>query len=240
MNDKGKITTKFIIFVVCILIGLLFNIQYNSIKNQMAIGIYPQNIDELRQRLAEVEIQKSELNDQLNKSKNNLNVSQMELENFEDKIANLESKVDDYKIMSATTPVKGAGIRVRIENPGAEFSDLNIYTNYVYLLSIISNLNSAGAEAIAINDIRYNSYTEIIPVGDTLNIGGKKIVAPIKIEAIGNSRTLDASINFMGGIVEQMKAAGFQVEIEEVNEISMQPSLKRIEFEYAQPYDLQN
>lgn len=240
MNDKGKITTKFIMLIICIIIGFLFNMQYNSIKNQKAEGVYPQNIDEMRQRIAEIEIQRSELNDQLIKAKNNLNVSQNELQNFEDKIAELEELVDNYKIMSATTSVRGSGIRVNVENPDTEFAGANIYNNYIYLLSIVSNLNSAGAEAISINDIRYNSYTEIIPVGDTLNIGGKKIVAPIKIEAIGNSRTLNASINFMGGIVEQMKTAGFNVEIEEVNEINMQPSMKKIEFEYAQPYDLQN
>lgn len=240
MNEKGKITTKFVLFIVCVIIGLLFKLEYNSMNEAKANGIYQNSVDDLKKRIAEIEIQKSELNDQLIKSKNNLNVSQNELQNFEEKLAEMQKEIDNFKVMAATTTVKGDGIRVSIENPDDNYAGINIYTNYLYLLSIVSNLNSAGAEAISINDIRYNAYTEIIPVGDTLNVGGKKIVAPIKIEAIGNSRTLNASINFMGGIIEQMKGAGFSVDVEQIKDIVMQPSLKKIDFEYAQPYDLEN
>lgn len=240
MKKSRKISTKIVLVIVCVLIGVLFRTEYNV--NIIGDGdtSYEESLDDLQERIAKIEIQKSELNDSLIKSENDLNTSQVELNELISKQDKINEELNNYKIMSATTAVKGDGLVITITADDNGYGKASIYSNYTYILSLVSNLNSAGAEAISINDIRYNSYTEVIPVGDTLNVGGKKIVEPIKIEAIGNSRTLNASINFMGGILEQLKSAGFSTEITEKVDIIMDPSVKKIDFEYAEPYELQD
>ena len=117
------------------------------------------------------------------------------------------------------------------------YGGLNIAEYYGSILSIVSYLNSAGAEAIAINDQRYTSNTEIVPVTDYLNINGKRVTAPIEIKAIGDKRTLDSAINFPSGVLEQLKNTGFDIEITESDDIEINALSSLKEFKFAVPYD---
>ncbi len=90
-------------------------------------------------------------------------------------------------------------------------------------------------EAISINGQRYTNYTEIVPVLEHINVNGVAMVLPLEIKAIGNSRTIDASLNFVGGIVMQLNNIGYTIETEESQEVFIHRYDGEKQFRYAVP-----
>ncbi len=112
---------------------------------------------------------------------------------------------------------------------------MSLASSHQYILALISYLNNAGVEAISINGQRYTNYTEIVPVLDHINVNGVALVLPLEIKAIGNSRTIDASLNFVGGIVSQLSQIGYTIETENSSEIIINKYDGEKEFKYAVP-----
>jgi len=114
-------------------------------------------------------------------------------------------------------------------------SYVSLASSHQFILALISYLNNAGVEAISINGQRYTNYTEIVPVLDHINVNGVAMVLPLEIKAIGNSRTIDASLNFVGGIVSQLGQIGYTIETANSTEVFINRYDGEKEFKYAVP-----
>lgn len=63
------------------------------------------------------------------------------------------------------------------------------------ILTLVNQLIISGAEAISINNNRYNNNTDIVSVnGKEILVSSKRIVSPYVIRAIGNKKNLESSI----------------------------------------------
>ena len=142
--------------------------------------------------------------------------------------------------MAGYSDVSGPGVVITLDNPPEDiaFSEFNsnLIYNYEYILLVISNLNSAGAEAISVNGQRYTNYTELVPVGNSLNINGISVLPPIEIKAIGNKQTLESVLNFKGGVIWELRNLNFKVLIEVKDDIDIERQIKKFEFKYARPF----
>lgn len=235
-----------IIFILSFALGLVIIIQYNSSSKILNDGVTSeQKISKLRD---ELQIVKNE-RDELYSKAFELNHKVREFEDInsenEEKYNELIEELDNYKIVSGVYDVKGPGIVITINDPEQSsmmgFENSNIVSNYTYILAIISNLNSAGAEAISVNEQRYTSYTEIVPVGSNfLNINGKHVVSPIQIKAIGDKRSLDSTVNFVGGVIDQMKMYGYEIDVVQSDDINITGLTNNKVFKYAEPYETEN
>ncbi|QSX06154.1 DUF881 domain-containing protein [Sedimentibacter sp. zth1] len=238
---KNKKINIFIFFLSLIL-AFLGIIQFTSASVILENNNYSdKNIATLKMQLDKLENDRKELIatvSSLNQQVDSFNETNEKIKENNDK---LQEELNKYKIMSGGFDVKGEGIVITIQDPSEEntelFQNYTIANHYYLILSLISNLNSAGAEAISINDQRYTSYTEIVPVSNFLNINGKHIVAPIEVKVIGDKRTLESAINFIGGVVDQMKSLGFQIDIEHNNEIIIHGLTKLKTFKYLEPFE---
>ncbi len=90
----------------------------------------------------------------------------------------------------------GAGIRVSVA--GAITGDA--------LEQLLNELRNAGAEAIAIGDVRI--VAGIVPNGpsDNVMVGGKPLAAPVELLAIGQPQSLAGSLTRAGGPIAQLGA----------------------------------
>jgi len=61
------------------------------------------------------------------------------------------------------------------------------------------------------------------------------MVLPLEIKAIGNSATINSSLNFVGGIVTQFNGIGYIIETEDSDEIFIQRYEGEKQFKYAVP-----
>jgi uncharacterized protein YlxW (UPF0749 family) len=116
--------------------------------------------------------------------------------------------------------------------PGVEITILedNLYPNMSILAEnteilhdVISYLNVADAEAIEINGERYTSRSEILKVGEHINVNGFSIGSPIVIRAIGDPDKLAAALELKGGIIFAIENyLGLEVSVEKKDELKLE------------------
>jgi len=100
------------------------------------------------------------------------------------------------QLRAGLTPVTGPGVEIILddnyngmrENPGGDPNSFIIH--YDDILSIVSDLRAAGAEAIAINDQRLIGISELRCVGNVILVNTTRLAPPFVIAAIGNPSIL--------------------------------------------------
>lgn len=232
-----KTGAKLVLFFISIVLGVFIIMQFNTSEKVLGENkTLNQKSTDLNKELAELSIEKNSLREEIDQLREQARVNLEKSLEKEVELKRIEEELKKQKILSGYYDVKGKGAVITIG------SDPNIYVNLAYsnqyILALISYLNNAGVEAISINGQRYTNYTEIVPVLDHINVNGVALVLPIEIKAIGNSRTIEASLNFVGGIVSQMKEIGFTIETEYVDEVQINRYDGEKEFKYALPVEI--
>lgn len=231
---KGQIEIAFI----CVIIGLMLVMQFKSVTQ---LGGYVSNTraQELAGQLNELKKQKENLTIKVNKL-------ETEIRQFEDQVAqdnkvveNLRENTREAKMISGLTEVKGPGITINLDYTPLEgeegFDPFLVYPEYLLLL--LNELNSSGAEAIAINDQRIITTSEIRLAGNHIVINGEKFSRPFNFKVIGDSQTLQSAIQLRGGIVELLNSNYIQVIVKKENEIVIPKYNGMIDFDYASPVE---
>jgi len=93
-------------------------------------------------------------------------------------------------------PVSGHGVEITISGAiaGTALEDL------------INELRNAGAEAIAIEDVRVVAATVVGGTAGSLSVDDTELKDPFVVRAIGNPESLVGSLTRMGGLVAQLAA----------------------------------
>jgi len=229
-----KLGEKAILFIISVALGIFLMMQYHTTSNVLGDSNTPdEKTTDLNKELAELSVEKNNLRDEINQLHVQAKINEEKSLEMENQIKEIGEELSKQKILSGYYDVKGPGAIITI--------DANTYVNLAYshqfILALISYLNNAGVEAISINGQRYTNYTEVVPVLDHINVNGVALVLPLEIKAIGNSRTIEASLNFVGGIVSQMTEIGFTIESEYVDEIEINKYVGEKVFKYAVPIE---
>lgn len=223
---------KIILFIISMCLGIFLIIQYQTTHNVLGSNILPnEKAMILNTEMLELSKEKNKLRDELELLKQDIRESQEVSLKKEIEFNELKEELERQKILSGYYDVMGTGAIITID--AEENSYVNLAYSHQYILALISYLNNAGAEAISINGQRYTNYTEVVPVLDHINVNGVAFVLPIEIKAIGNNRTIEASLNFVGGIVSQMQEIGFTIKTNYVDEVQINRYDKEIIFKHA-------
>lgn len=228
----NKLLQKVLLFGISVVLGIVLMTQIQTTDSVLGNDTPQNKSSELNNELAELTLEKNKLREELEELKRTSEENEKEFEARESQIQNLMAELEKQKILSGYYDVKGPGTIITINSESNFYS---LATSHQYILALISYLNNAGVEAISINGQRYTNYTEIVPVLDHINVNGVAMVLPLEIKAIGFSRTIEASLNFVGGIVSQLGNIGYTVEIESSPEILINGFIGEKEFRYAEP-----
>ena len=113
-----------------------------------------------------------------------------------------------------------------------------MYPLYTDVLDIVNELWAAGAEAVAINDHRLNDrsylYYDDVEKGTVITLDGEELEFPIVISAIGNSSTLESSLNMPGGIINNLNLFHMYPIITTQDSVVMSALVDPPVFKYAQ------
>ncbi|MCI0688855.1 MAG: DUF881 domain-containing protein [Sporichthyaceae bacterium] len=118
----------------------------------------------------------------------------------------LAADVDALQQATAAVPAAGDGIRVVVDDApaGDGAGGGGRVRNRIYdtdLQRLVNGLWSAGAEAVAINGQRIGPMTAIRAAGDAILVGYRPLTRPYTVEAIGDTRTLEADfVDGPGGL----------------------------------------
>lgn len=229
----NKLWQKGMLFGISVILGIILMTQIQTTNGVIGSVSPHEKASELNNELAKLNIEKNELRDELDDLRKAARENEEAFNAKEAEIQRLLNELQKQKIISGFYEVKGQGTIITIDSEPNSF--VNLASSHQWILALISYLNNAGVEAISINGQRYTNYTEIVPVLNHINVNGVAMVLPLEIKAIGNTRTIEASLNFVGGIVSQLSQIGYTVDIESSSEIVVNGFDGEREFKYAEP-----
>jgi len=228
---------QLMIGLICIVLGIFVAIQFKTVQKNVLQGLSP--IQKSTQLVTELTKLKNE-RDLLQSEVETLDARLKEIEETESKgsvlIKNLNEDLNKYKALSGLVDVAGQGIEVLIDNPQRSIDsayESNLVYDYELILSMVNELNAAGAEAISINDQRVLSTTEIRAAGENINVNKIPQNLPLVIRAIGNSVTLENAITNRMGIVSELRDRKYVVEVKRMEKVTILKYAGAVEFRYA-------
>lgn len=231
---------KVIIAIVCLVLGVVLSVQFRIVQGSTLTLLPNQKSTELSNELKKVQEEKENLLRELARLEQKLGDFQNSASKENVMIKNLNEELDRYRVIGGFRDVKGPGIVVTVDNPpkDANFNaDVNIVYEYELLLSLINELNAAGAEAISINDQRMISTSEIRSAGNAININAVPQQPPYIVKAIGNKDTLDGALNQVFGIVSILREHRYLVSVRKQDDISILKYKDVVKLKYAQPVE---
>lgn len=123
------------------------------------------------------------------------------------------------------TPVAGEGIIITLQNDNSADS-LNNNNGTIQsddILKILNELKSSGATAIAVNNQRIVTTSEVVTAGNNIVINQTRIFPPYVIKAVGAQNTLSSAMKMRGGIIEYLEVFGIKVGIKAKGNVSVPP-----------------
>ena len=102
-------------------------------------------------------------------------------------------------------------------------------------MTIVNELNAAGAEAISINGQRHVASTEVRCAGPTTSVNKVRVGTPFLIKAIGDPEALQNVLLLRGGALSVLKAWGIRIKLERATNQYIPPYRGSLNFTYARP-----
>lgn len=225
-----KKSVYFSIATVSLVLGLMIAFQFRT-TSSIAGGVPVDRFQELTIEKKQVEMEKAHLEEEAADLAAKIEEARQGRTQAGDVLGSELSKIRMY---AGLTPLVGPGVEVIMENPPE--SAPSFYTiRDEDILKVINDLRGAGAEAIAVNEQRILSTSEVRLAGNHINVNLVRISPPYRITAIGNPGTLKSSLEIKGGLVEYLSANGITVNVRQVDKVNVPAYTGSLRFDYAKP-----
>lgn len=192
--------------VICSLLGVMIGVQYNTVKQQ-SLSTEQQRLSEITQALQQTQTERDALqekNEMLEKT----------IQEYQDDTYG-GTDAEQLRIFAGLTAVSGAGVHVTMnDSSGNKSGDMNAYLVHAEdLLSVVNELNGAGAQAISINGQRMVADSAITCSGSIVTVNGVRVAAPFEILAVGDAEVMQSALKFPGGVVDSLAPWGIEITI---------------------------
>ena len=227
-SDRSRLISSIFIMLMCALLGFAYMSQINNTKSTyetMDENELVRLLNESNTQISNLEQRKTQLTSQLNSLKSAANEQEQAR-----KIAKQNEETSG--LISGRLPAKGKGITVTVSRGSTSRIDASIMFN------LIEELRNAGAEVIAINEVRVVASTYIQDADEGLISDGTAIKPPYVVKAIGNPQELSNAVDIAGGVGAQLQVkyganvnveASDNVIIDEVRETTQNKYAKTVE-----------
>lgn len=214
------------IAMVCVVLGLMLAVQFRTTQDIKSTVPF-QRIEDLSQRLAQMEKERDNLLSEVESLKNSTGKDVIKKER------------ERLRMESGALALEGPGVTITIDDSKKQSKtgeNPNLYLIHDDdILKVINELWAAGAEAIAINDQRLIATTEIRCAGPTLSVNNTRSSPPYEVVAIGDPKNLDNSLKMRGGVVETLQFWGIQISIKKSDHLVVPGYKGTFNFEHARP-----
>lgn len=228
---KGRITMIISIGCAALILSMIMFTQFKTVEETDIVAIETMRETELRAELANWKQKYEEVEAKIDERNEKISEYKAELENGANESNVLENEIREAESYLGYTDLKGEGIIVTLQD------NEYVSINYADLLTLVNELNSAGAEAISINDERITSRSEITLINNTfLFVNEKKIAGPYVVKAIGDKKYLESALTIKGGYIDLIETEGKTISYSVDDNVVVIASDKRPTLKYAQEY----
>jgi uncharacterized protein YlxW (UPF0749 family) len=186
-----------IIFVICIIVGFFISVSAKLVDGQH-LFVSPNVINDLQ---TTIESEKTEITSIYKL----IDIQRQELAKYNDTYISdstfstqLSKELESFKIFSGAIDLEGEGVSIIIDDGTRELLDgedpNNVLVHDADLLMVLNELKANGAEAISVNGQRLVNSSEIACSGYSVRINRQFYARPFRIEAIGDSKRMAASM----------------------------------------------
>lgn len=234
MINRQKIASKLSMLLVCILLGFAVSVQFKTV--QLSSTSPSVRYEELRQMYLSEQQKNVSLQDQISQMQSTITNYRESVEQTGSAYKGMEADLLRAENLAGLTDVYGPGLVITLTD--AKNTDPSLPAEYFIIhdsdmRSLINELLAAGAEAISINDERVVSTTAIRCVGPTVIVNNARCGAPFVIKAIGDSSTLESSLNMTGGIVSELKSWNIGVTIQKTDRVDIKAYTGSVTFKHV-------
>lgn len=151
-------------------------------------GERAQLVQQRRDRLAELVVQRQQRADTIERELNQLRSRAESLARGRGPASAVQDEIERLAVFAGTAAVAGPGLSVELgDSPDAdEEGSPDFRIQDVDLQLVVNTLWSAGAEAVAVNGQRIVSTSAIRSAGQAILVNYKVLTSPYRIEAIGD------------------------------------------------------
>jgi uncharacterized protein YlxW (UPF0749 family) len=183
------------LFVVALVIGLLLVGQLRS--QSRPIELSSLSAQELSQLIETLSTRNIELSDGLADLREQIRDYEREDARGQSTLDLTREDLERFSAFAGLLPITGQGVIVQVEGPfdPAAINDL------------VYELRNAGAEAIAVDDIRITAASVATLGASAIEIDGVAIGRYFEIRAIGSPEGLRSALQRPGGVVRQLEQA---------------------------------
>lgn len=211
--DKNKLPISITICIMCFIIVYIMCIQFKTAGSIDESSLETMRENELREALANWKLQFEEVDKELQNNKDKIKEYESKMESNEEAGELLEGEYKNAKMLLGLTDVQGTGIIITLTDNGeSKFISTD-------LMDLVNELNSAGAEAISINDKRIVSMTDIVDVSDFIIINGQRITSPYTVKVIGDVTYLKSALSIKMGYLDKYKTDGYTISMTTDNNV---------------------
>lgn len=224
--------------VVCAILGFMVAYQFKVLMKQdkAQLNTNSKNSTDVTVEIEQYKKQKQELEAKVDDLQNQVKNYEKAAAGKSDATKNLLQELDDTRMLTGMTDVKGQGITIYLTpNTNIFGNSTDDHLTDKHLVYLVNELRFAGAEAISINDIRVVSRTGIRNAGNYILINDEKISPSrrIVIQAIGDKNLLYSAMSFPE-VFSDFKGL-CDVKFEKSDDITIKKYNKTYKFDYAKP-----
>lgn len=227
-SGRARLATRAGIVVASSLVGLLLVAQVRAAEDFDA-RLEVEREENLTRILADLSDQRDELSRQIAEQRLLLFELEVNTERREVALDSLQQRLDDLRVLTGTVEVVGdEGIRLTIDDPTGVVEQDQV-------VDVIQELRDAGAEAIAVDDVRLVAQSYVATANDRLVVDGRPVSSPYVVEAIGPAAALAEGLAIPGGVETSLRSReAVGVEVERLGQVTL-PAAEPIPFLFAEP-----
>ena len=188
--------------VTCVVLGVIIGVQANTVKQQR-VSTENQRLSEAIVALNQMQAERDALLEQNKALEKTL------------KEGSFGAEMEELLAFAGLTEVTGTGVTVTMNDSSTRGgSDMNAYLVHAEdLLSVVNELNGAGAKAVSINGQRMVGQSAITCAGSIVMVNGVRVAAPFEIKAVGDPAVLDSALHFPGGVIDNLAPWGIEISV---------------------------
>lgn len=224
------------IALVCVVLGFMLSMQF-KVQKQVTL----QDVTSFQRA--------QELAGQLQKAETERDKMMLELEDLRGQVRSMANRQAEFKDLAlqlemaqfhaGLIPVAGPGVVITMMDSSKPVTAGENPNNFIIhdedVLRVVNELAAGGAEAMAINEQRLISRSEIRCTGPTITINGVRTAPPIVIKAIGDPAALDAAINMRGGVGDSLRQWGIQITVKKEQNITVPAYKGSLKLQHGTP-----